>query len=383
MPFIASGDVNEDRIEFEFCSMWDGFAKTAVFYRTEADVYHVLLDENDSCIIPHEVLAEPGPLYFGVFGAKDDRVRTSEIIQYTIKQGAITEATKIPDPTPDIYAQLLATFKKGVYETAVKLGFEGTEAEWLESLKGEKGETPKITAVARINTTARPIVTLEYNEEENEYAFTFGLPKGEKGAKGDNGDSAYETAVKLGFEGTEAEWLESLKGETGEAGEAGKNATINGYNALFMKGVNDIIVTGTGDEIVISHDCTYVEAKTDSLREPEEGDFAYGTAADYFVMGRHYYFDNPMELIEIKRMSFAPYLCNHDTTLTFAAAHSGFTLVLPENCHWAFEAPPTFEAGHIYTLDFKPIFLRKKTEPEANVVGFMVSCVEGVTPFYE
>lgn len=58
------------------------------------------------------------------------------------------------------------------YETAVKNGFEGTEEEWLESLKGDDGD------------------------------------------KGDEGDSAYKIAVSNGFEGTEEEWLESLKADT-------------------------------------------------------------------------------------------------------------------------------------------------------------------------
>ncbi len=31
---------------------------------------------------------------------------------------------------------------KSAYEIAVEQGFEGTEAEWLESLKGEPGYTP-------------------------------------------------------------------------------------------------------------------------------------------------------------------------------------------------------------------------------------------------
>lgn len=154
MPFIASGDVNEDKIEFEFCPMWEGFTKTAVFYRTESDVYHVLLEEDDACIIPHEVLADPGPLYFGVFGTREDRVRTSEIIQYTIKQGAITEATKISDPTPNIYSQILAACEEAVeiaktvkreaesgiyagksaYQSAVEGGYEGTEEEFGQAL---------------------------------------------------------------------------------------------------------------------------------------------------------------------------------------------------------------------------------------------------------
>ena len=111
-PFIASGDVNEDKIEFEFCPMWEGFTKTAVFYRNEAEVYHVLLEEDDTCLIPHEVLANPGAMYFGVFGNRDDRTKTSEVIQYTIRQGAITEATKISDPTPTIYAQLLTRMEE-------------------------------------------------------------------------------------------------------------------------------------------------------------------------------------------------------------------------------------------------------------------------------
>ena len=64
------------------------------------------------------------------------------------------------------------------YEIAVIHGFEGTEEEWLESLKGEDGQ------------------------------------QGIQGIPGDDGKdglSAYEVAVKYGFEGTEKEWLESLK----------------------------------------------------------------------------------------------------------------------------------------------------------------------------
>lgn len=63
------------------------------------------------------------------------------------------------------------------YEVAVENGFEGTEAEWLESLK--------------------------------------------EGPIGPAGLSAYEVAVENGFEGTEEEWLLSLIGETGPQGPEG------------------------------------------------------------------------------------------------------------------------------------------------------------------
>ena len=105
-PLIASGGVNEDVVNFTFDSSWDGFTKTAVFYQTEDAVYHMLV-VNDSCSIPHEVLAEPGYLLFGVFGVNGDVIKTSEVLKYKIERGAITTATLIPDPTPDIYQQIL------------------------------------------------------------------------------------------------------------------------------------------------------------------------------------------------------------------------------------------------------------------------------------
>ena len=108
-PKIASGGVNEDRIEFTFCELWADFTKTAVFYRDKNAVYHVALDGESCCFIPAQVLATPGTLYLGVFGEREDgTVRTSNIAQYRIEQGAITEQV-IPEPEPDIYAELLAT----------------------------------------------------------------------------------------------------------------------------------------------------------------------------------------------------------------------------------------------------------------------------------
>lgn len=71
------------------------------------------------------------------------------------------------------------------YEIAVENGFQGTEAEWLESLVGEDG-----TAVEK-------------------------------------GYSAYEIAVQNGFEGTELEWLDSLVGDTGEKGETYITNAVN------------------------------------------------------------------------------------------------------------------------------------------------------------
>ena len=50
-PTIASGGLQENSMEFEFNETWNGFAKTAVFYRNENEVYNVVLDINNKCKI--------------------------------------------------------------------------------------------------------------------------------------------------------------------------------------------------------------------------------------------------------------------------------------------------------------------------------------------
>ena len=72
---------------------------------------------------------------------------------------------------------------KSAYEIAKEHCYEGTESEWLRSLKGEKGDP---------------------------------------GPAGADGKSAYEIAKAHCYEGTETEWLRSLKGEKGDKGDPGE-----------------------------------------------------------------------------------------------------------------------------------------------------------------
>lgn len=106
-PKLASGGVNEIRVEVTFCPLWDGMAKTAVFYRKPEEVYHVLL-QNGTGMVPQEVAATEGPVFFGVFGVSGDTVRTSEVRTLVFEQGALTTGTNAPEPTPDVYQQILA-----------------------------------------------------------------------------------------------------------------------------------------------------------------------------------------------------------------------------------------------------------------------------------
>ena len=126
-PVIASGGLEVDSVHFEFCTKWDGFVRTAVFWRSPAEVYHVLLDDTDTCKIPREVLQQDGLLHFGVFGVHaDGRQRPAEALTYRVVKGAITEGTKPTDPTPEIYTQLLAEYAE--MQAALDKAVEDVEA---------------------------------------------------------------------------------------------------------------------------------------------------------------------------------------------------------------------------------------------------------------
>lgn len=106
---------------------------------------------------------------------------------------------------------------KSAYEVAVDEGFDGTEADWLESLRGKPGS---------------------------------------RGGIGPEGKSAYEIAVKEGFEGDELEWLDSLKGTPGQPGKDGTSGQAAGFGTPSASAVSvppgmapSVEVTASGPDI--------------------------------------------------------------------------------------------------------------------------------------
>lgn len=101
---------------------------------------------------------------------------------------------------------------KSAYEIALEHGFVGTEAEWLESLKGKDGAVGPQGEQGPPGADGQP----GKNGEQ-------GSPgvDGRDGLDGTNGKSAFEIAVENGFVGSETEWLESLKGKDGADGKDG------------------------------------------------------------------------------------------------------------------------------------------------------------------
>ncbi len=199
---IAADQIAFVKIHFVFDNNWKPLHKVVQFTQDEITYNRVLGTENTSCFLPAELTA--GTVKMSLFGydaEATETVRATTIVKtlYIRPSGFEGENGNVP-PTPDLYQQLLQKISekgkdgKSAYEIAVEHGFVGTEAEWLESLKGVDG---KDGCDGRNGTD--------------------GL-SGRDGINGTDGKSAYIIAVEHGFSGTENEWLQSLKGADGRDG---------------------------------------------------------------------------------------------------------------------------------------------------------------------
>ena len=211
---IAADQIAFVKIYFVFDNNWKPMHKVVQFTQDEITYNRVLGTENTSCFLPAELTA--GTVKMSLFGydaEATETARATTIVKtlYIRPSGFEGENGNVP-PTPDLYQQLLQKISekgkdgKSAYEIAVEHGFVGTEAEWLESLKGVNG---KDGCDGRNGVDGLPGKDGKNGAD--------GLP-GHDGIDGTDGKSAYIIAVEHGFTGTETEWLQSLKGADGKDG---------------------------------------------------------------------------------------------------------------------------------------------------------------------
>ena len=260
---IASDQIAFVSVKFVFDGTWKTLHKVVQFTQCEETYNLVLGTEETTCLLPAEL--HPGTVKMSLFGydaESDTTVRATTVpVTLHIRQSGFVEdsATPIP-PTLDLYTQLLkkldekaaglqnekdgfspkvraeqmksgvvitivdadgetsatlhngangekGTDGKSAYQIAVEQGYQGSESDWLSSLKGDKGD--------KGNTGA----------------------KGNPGQDGAEGKSAYAIAVEHGYEDSEEKWLLSLKGEKGDTGERGEKGEKGDPGDRGLQGV--------------------------------------------------------------------------------------------------------------------------------------------------
>lgn len=114
---------------------------------------------------------------------------------------------------------------QSAYELAVALGFQGTAAGWLMSLKGDRG----------LSAYEQLVASNEFNGTFEQWIATL------KGA------SAYQLALDNGFVGDVGAWLASLKGAKGDQGVPGTPGADAPTDTYELKGLANGRSTLIGD----------------------------------------------------------------------------------------------------------------------------------------
>lgn len=103
----ATDTQNYLRAHFNFLTdEWSGVI-TAIFAKDDA-AYAVILDENNECLVPWELLVDKGEIYVSCFCG--ELVTTVKSRVTILESGYIEDADNTEPPTPNIYEQIITYF---------------------------------------------------------------------------------------------------------------------------------------------------------------------------------------------------------------------------------------------------------------------------------
>ena len=304
---IASDQIAFVSVKFMFDGAWKTLHKVVQFTQCEETYNVVLGTEGTTCLLPAEL--HPGAVKMSLFGydAESDttlRATTVPVTLHIRPSGFVADGdTPIP-PTLDLYTQLLkkldekaaglqngkdgfspkvkaeqmksgvvitivdadgetsatlhhgangekGTDGKSAYQIAVEQGYQGSESDWLSSLKGDKGEKGDTGLQGERGEKGE---TGQQGEQG---------PMGEKGDPGDRG-----------LQGVPGE-----KGEKGDAGVAGKDGFSPIANVVKDGSVITITITdkngtttvtlteGAAVDLTPYAKVTYVDEKVQELSD--------------------------------------------------------------------------------------------------------------------
>ena len=173
-PDITAGDKNNDKIQLSYSSEWNDTEKVAIFFH--CDDYKtpitVLENKDGTFTVPSDVI-KSGFMYFGVKGVKNDKVITTELIEYRILDGATEERT--PSPTLDIYQQLLSAYHNtdALYKAydSKFLAYDSKLEELVKNSSSERHMSMYVAAMTQVGTTG---VRLAFNEKVSNEVVTKG-----------------------------------------------------------------------------------------------------------------------------------------------------------------------------------------------------------------
>lgn len=128
---VVADSKNYVTAHFEFSEEWTS-PKTALFANDEK-VYSVILDENDSCTVPWEVI-KPYGFWISVFCGD---LITANKAEVRVEESGYREGETPSPPTPDVYSQLMSCVEEA--ERTAQSVRDDADAGRFDGEKGEQG----------------------------------------------------------------------------------------------------------------------------------------------------------------------------------------------------------------------------------------------------
>lgn len=162
---LTSGSVNIYPVRFSFSREWNGLKRTAVFKAgSGGKPVSVLLKKTGECVIPWEVLAEPGPLLLGVYGTNEsgETVLPTVWVSLGTVLGGAAPGEDAQPPTPDLWQQELAGKADGLdYTPNGSLGLYAGERLLSEVPAASGGASDHRLLAGRDAENQHPIGSIE------------------------------------------------------------------------------------------------------------------------------------------------------------------------------------------------------------------------------
>lgn len=143
-PKGVTGNVNTYTCRFNIECDIAGLIWFCIFKQGD-NVYNQIIEDN-TCVMPYEVLTSAEPLYIGCYGTNGDddikRVSTN-FICFDVKQGAYSEADAPETPTPDIWESLINKNIPYIGDNGNWFIYDVEQKTYVDSgnkSQGEKGE---------------------------------------------------------------------------------------------------------------------------------------------------------------------------------------------------------------------------------------------------
>ena len=102
--YVVADSVNYLKIDFQFTHDWQGVAKLITF-RNGQSVFTIPLDENDSCVVPWEVIKTPS-FIFSLVGSKDGMVITTDTMKIVVRASGDQDGCDPKAPTKQFWEEL-------------------------------------------------------------------------------------------------------------------------------------------------------------------------------------------------------------------------------------------------------------------------------------